>query len=362
MKPALGRLERLVTPLVASLLTAAIVGGAAVMVSAQSPSSGPIHACVQKSSAQVRIVSGPSDCTNSETYLTWNREGVPGPQGPQGEQGEPGASGALGPIGPAGPVGPQGPVGPVGPEGPQGPPGDDGAGLASIDDLEGLSCSNDGFPGSVDVQTDDDGQITLHCVATDADGDDWAPPADCDDANPDINPGAAEVPGNGVDENCDGLDSVDADGDGFDAVAFGGTDCDDANPSVYPGAEERFNGRDDNCDGAVDNLPPIDVGGPTQAIPVGVADIPVFVSGAPGTRALVAGLNKTGAGAISIVSSTCVGAPLLAGSVCTITVNYTGSLSDVSADLHITWRQLDSAGGAGPLRQSSIHVIGEGIF
>jgi len=44
---------------------------------------------------------------------------------------------------------------------------------------------------------------------------------------------------------------VDGDGDGYPA----GVDCDDTDPKVHPGATEVCNGKDDNCDGRVDEEP-----------------------------------------------------------------------------------------------------------
>lgn len=46
----------------------------------------------------------------------------------------------------------------------------------------------------------------------------------------------------------------DLDGDGYDAVACGGTDCDDTNPNINPGMEpDCATGFDDNCSGTVDD-------------------------------------------------------------------------------------------------------------
>jgi len=101
----------------------------------------------------------------------------------------------------------------------------------------------------------------------DNDLDGYPADADCNDNNPDVNPGETETC-NDVDDNCDGnVDEGcttyyrDADGDGYgdsgDAltatsppngyVATGG-DCDDTDDEIYPGATEQCNGVDDDCD------------------------------------------------------------------------------------------------------------------
>lgn len=77
---------------------------------------------------------------------------------------------------------------------------------------------------------------------------------DCNDADPNRHPGAAEV-ADGVDNNCnsivdEGTDWFDDDGDGWAEVAG---DCDDNDASVFPGAPETCDNDDEDCDGVVDN-------------------------------------------------------------------------------------------------------------
>lgn len=104
----------------------------------------------------------------------------------------------------------------------------------------------------------------------DADQDGYSVENDCDDANSSYHPGAQEIADNGIDENCDGSDAIvwyqDADNDGYGnhAVLVAaeskpngyvaiGNDCDDTDVTVHPSSTEIFgNGIDEDCDG-IDN-------------------------------------------------------------------------------------------------------------
>ena len=76
---------------------------------------------------------------------------------------------------------------------------------------------------------------------------------DCDDGNASVHPGATDIPGNGIDEDCSGADAInpgtiDADHDGFTPLQG---DCNDLSASIHPGAFDiPGNGIDENCNGA----------------------------------------------------------------------------------------------------------------
>ncbi len=74
---------------------------------------------------------------------------------------------------------------------------------------------------------------------------------DCDDNNPDVNPGKNETKCNGVDDDCSDLTSDAEDSDNDDATDC--VDCDDQDPLRSPNFEEDcWDGADNNCDAVVD--------------------------------------------------------------------------------------------------------------
>ncbi len=83
---------------------------------------------------------------------------------------------------------------------------------------------------------------------------------DCNDLDASVHPGAEEVC-DGIDNDCNGLiddatdpSATDLDRDGYMSASCPmGTDCDDQDGSIHPGAPEACNGKDDDCDGIVDN-------------------------------------------------------------------------------------------------------------
>ncbi len=100
------------------------------------------------------------------------------------------------------------------------------------------------------------GRVDEYCnVYKDEDGDHYTSDVDCNDNNPNIHPGAKEICGDGIDNNCNGrVDEYcniykDEDGDHYTSDV----DCNDNDPTVHPGAKEICgDGIDNNCNGRAD--------------------------------------------------------------------------------------------------------------
>ena len=143
------------------------------------------------------------------------------------------------------------------------------------DDTDGAINPNavenctDAIDNNCNGLVDSQDPIATACPSScsDNDGDSYAidggdcGPVDCNDSQVNINPGAEEICGDGIDNDCDGsvdegceVTCPDVDGDGFTDASCGGDDCNDNVATINPGvAEVCGNGVDENCNGAIDD-------------------------------------------------------------------------------------------------------------
>jgi len=162
-----------------------------------------------------------------------------------------------------------------------------GTNLYQLDPEECLLCHTSGSKADPTPAKDAyiSGDICYFCSAQtgcgggslDADGDGYEASVDCNDHNPNINPGALELCYDSVDNDCNGLEDsnrdpalsepcysgwIDGDNDGFD-ITF---DCNDNNASVNPGAVEICDDTIDNdCNRLADTQDPACSSGPVDA-------------------------------------------------------------------------------------------------
>lgn len=83
----------------------------------------------------------------------------------------------------------------------------------------------EGLGGGAAGRGEDRDGMGAAVAPADVDGDGVPAAFDCDDLDHTVSPLASEIPCNGADENCNGVDDCDRDGDGF-------RDVDDPEPAV----------------------------------------------------------------------------------------------------------------------------------
>lgn len=124
------------------------------------------------------------------------------------------------------------------------------ASTASVD----LAFDVSGLLGPVGLRANDCENGRPSAYDRDADGY-TSCAGDCDDNDDEVRPGAVEV-ADGKDQDCDGIidegtEAYDDDGDGFSELDG---DCNDGDPNVNPDMMEEYNnGIDDDCDGITDH-------------------------------------------------------------------------------------------------------------
>jgi Ca2+-binding RTX toxin-like protein len=153
-----------------------------------------------------------------------------------------------------------------------------GAGANTLDGNDGNDTitARDGVADAVDCGAGTDtavvdfADVVSNCENVqlpDTDGDGSTDDVDCDDLNPAIHPGAVDVPGDGIDQDCSGADAAipDSDGDGVND----NLDCNDGNPAIHPGAVDiPGDGIDQDCSGG-----PTGGGGGATVLPKVAAQI-----------------------------------------------------------------------------------------